>query len=504
MSVVARTGGQVLTVSAIVLPRLTVYVGVTRSATKEWKHLQDLELADPGFAAAGGIDLLFGAEVYAAILGPGVRKGGTGEPIAQQTSLGWIVSESMSTAASHGVASLHQCSVDEPLSALVRRFWEQEEVQQPAPSLTPEERECEELFARTHTRTGEGRYVVRLPVASPLPDLSATRAAAAGMLNRMECRFAQDTCLEELYKEFMKEYERLGHMTLVERAVKGEERVVYLPHHGVLKESSATTKLRVVFNGSQLVNGGECLNSQVLTGPNLLPPLADILLKWRRHRYAFIADIEKMYRQILVHEEDRDLQRILWRSGTGGDIQEFRLNTVTYGLAYAPFLAMRSLHQLANEYHQYPEGASVLRQDTYMDDILFGADILEAALNKRDELIKLCRAGGFPLKKWTANSPLLLADLPPEDRLPLDLRSVTRLDEIHAGIAMEPEDRQLFLRCPKPRADSNNEKDSPITNRSTFRSTRLVGTYDRPCKDRHPIRVAAGARLGHSVAGERC
>jgi len=398
----------------------------------------------------------------------------------------------------------HQCNVGDSLSALVRRFWEQEELPPSSVPLTSEEQECEELFLRTHSRSPEGRYIVRLPVTAPLPNLAETRKAAAASLMRMEKRFLKDSNFRDLYRDFMETYLQLNHMSEISENLPPPGQVCYLPHHGVLREASTSTRLRVVFNGSWRNSRGFTLNQYLSTGKNLLPPLADVLLRWRLHRYALAADIEKMYRQILVHEEDRDLQRILWRSGTGGDIQEFRLNTVTYGLAYAPFLAMRSLHQLANEYHQYPEGASVLRQDTYMDDILFGADILEAALNKRDELIKLCRAGGFPLKKWTANSPLLLADLPPEDRLPLDLRSVTRLDEIHAGIAMEPEDRQLFLRCPKPRADSNNEKDSPITNRSTFRSTRLVGTYDRPCKDRHPIRVAAGARLGHSVAGERC
>jgi hypothetical protein len=46
-----------------------------------------------------------------------------------------------------------------------------------------------------------------------------------------------------------------------------------------------------------------------------------------------------------------------------------------------------------------------------MDDILFGADTLEGALKKQNKLISLCQAGGFPLKKWTANSLLLLADI---------------------------------------------------------------------------------------------
>lgn len=47
-----------------------------------------LELADPDFTAADGIDILLGIDVYAAILGAGIRKGKARKPIAQQTALG--------------------------------------------------------------------------------------------------------------------------------------------------------------------------------------------------------------------------------------------------------------------------------------------------------------------------------------------------------------------------------------------------------------------------------
>jgi len=153
----------------------------------------------------------------------------------------------------------------------------------------------------SHSRS-DSRRMVHRRVASP--ELSATRAAVTRILIHMEHR---DASLEELYKGFMLEYERLDHMTRVEKAEEEPKQSVYLPHHGVLREGSSTTRLRFVFNGSPRVNEGDSLNNHLLTGPNLLPPLADILPRWRRHRYAFVADIEKMYRQILVHPADRDL-----------------------------------------------------------------------------------------------------------------------------------------------------------------------------------------------------
>ena len=59
------------------------------------------------------------------------------------------------------------------------------------------------------------------------------------------------------------------------------------------------------------------------------------------------ADIEKMYRQVLIDEADRNFQLILWREKQSDNIEIFRLNTVTYGTSSAPFLAIRCLTYLS-------------------------------------------------------------------------------------------------------------------------------------------------------------
>ncbi|KAL6417028.1 hypothetical protein ACFW04_014737 [Cataglyphis niger] len=132
-----------------------------------------------------------------------------------------------------------------------------------------------------------------------------------------------------------------------------------------------------------------------------------------------------MYRQIhiLVAPEDRPLQRILWRHEDQTAPQTFELNTVTYGLACAPFLAVRSLRQLADdgEFPHFPHGSAVLRRDVYVDDILPGAPSIEEAMDLQRQLTELCTAGGFPLKKWSANDPHLLACIASEHRTPHDL-----------------------------------------------------------------------------------
>ncbi|KAJ3619053.1 hypothetical protein MTP99_005841 [Tenebrio molitor] len=117
----------------------------------------------------------------------------------------------------------------------------------------------------------------------------------------------------------------------------------YLPHHAVQQQSPRGTKLRVVFDATRSNTAGCSLNASLLTGPSLLVDLSLLLLRWRNYRYVFTSDIVKMFRQILVHPDDQDLQRILWNSRKPGSAIDFRLQTVTYGTACAPFLAIRTL-----------------------------------------------------------------------------------------------------------------------------------------------------------------
>ncbi|XP_072766484.1 uncharacterized protein [Anoplolepis gracilipes] len=390
-----RGEGPAITLAVLILPKLTAYAGSNLLGAPTWKHIEGIPLADPDYHS---VDLILAANVYSEILLPGLRKGASKEPVAQNTSLGWILSGAAHGGPLPSTMYSHQCQVDDGLSAMVRRLWVQEELPAASPPLSKAEIDCEEHYVRTHSRKSDGRYIVRLPLAAPLPDLSDTRRLALHSLKRMEARFERDPSFRSLYREFMEQYTEFSHMTPMPARSDCKE-VCYLPHHGVLQKSSTTTKLRVVFNGSATMKTGAALNQYLHCGPNLLPCLADILLQWRRHRYVIAADIEKMYRS-----ED--------------NVQEYQLNTVTCGLACALFLAIRTLHQLVeDEKAFYPLGAAVFLKEVYMDDILTDAFRIEDARDLLKQLTGICRAGGFPLKKWSANNSALLDGVPVEDRL---------------------------------------------------------------------------------------
>lgn len=344
--------------TALILRSLTKYLPSRIQNVGSWTHVVGLELADNDPLNNDPIDVIIGADLFGMLVLDGVRKGPATEPTAQNTTLGWILSGPIAPAPRNGAASevAHHGVVLETLDRDLRRFWKIEQIPQ-STYRSPEEQQCETHFLQTHSRTSKGRYVVRLPFKNGPPlSLGESRAIAMSSLHRMEQRLQRDPSKASEYHTFLEEYENLGHMTKIEptEVVKFKQ-AYYIPHHAVLRDSSATTRLRVVFNASCRTTNGMSLNDLMLIGPKLQRDLATIILRWRQYRYVFIGDIEKIFRQILVDDQDTDYQRIVWRSSLNTPIAEYRLRTVTYGTAAAPYLAIRVLDQLAHDDgSQYP------------------------------------------------------------------------------------------------------------------------------------------------------
>ncbi|XP_071578599.1 uncharacterized protein [Temnothorax nylanderi] len=437
---------------AVKVTSLSKYAPNRVQSTSQWAHISDLTLADRNPMSSDPIDVIIGADLYGMLILDGVRKGNASEPIAQNTAFGWILSGPLAPARSLHPDSvhIHHGTILENLDLDLRRFWEIEEVPHKR-HLSPEEQQCEEHFAATHSRTPEGRYVVRLPFKTGPPiDLGKSRFTALASLVRSERRLLREQNKAALYREFLDEYEKLGHMTKVSDtdSQSSHSQVYYIPHHAVFRESSVTTQLRVVFNASCATSNGTSLNHHLLIGPKLQRDLAAVILLWRQHQFVFTADIAKMYRQILIDNRDVDYQRILWRSSPSEPVADYRLLTVTYGTASARYLALRVLLQLVKDYgDEFPLAALVLLLLTYVDDCTFGADNRELALKIRDQLIALLAKGGFRLRKWASNCPELLSDIDLSDH------GLARDKDLHAdeplkilGVAWNPESDSFHFR----------------------------------------------------------
>lgn len=99
----------------------------------------------------------------------------------------------------------------------------------------------------------------------------------------------------------------------------------YLPHHGVLKESSLTTKLRVVFDASCATTSGVSLNDIQIVGSTIQSDLFSLLLRSRKYQILLAGDVVKMYRMCKVDHSQWCLQRILWRDNSNEAIRAYQL-----------------------------------------------------------------------------------------------------------------------------------------------------------------------------------
>ena len=102
----------------------------------------------------------------------------------------------------------------------------------------------------------------------------------------------------------------------------------YLPAHGVVKGSSTTTKLRVVFDALARSASRTSLNDMLLPGPNLYPLLTDILISFRMHPIRMSSDISKMFHVVGLHPEDRDLHRYIQGEVASGQLKDMRMTRV--------------------------------------------------------------------------------------------------------------------------------------------------------------------------------
>ena len=305
----------------------------------------NISLADPQFHIPRGVDLLVNASTSLSLLSVGQIELSREncEVRLQKTLLGWVIVGGMDDEVEKGVA----CNVSE-LNKQITRFWELEDC--PGVSVRArEDEQCEKHYAKNCRRDASGRYTVRLPFKDDNVEFGNSKAQAERRLQSLQRRLRANPHLQREYHAVIQDYLNQGHMSLIERDPSGG---YYLPHHAVVKPTSTTTKVRVVFDASAKTDTGRSLDQALRIGPTIQPKLFEHLVRFRVYKYVLTADIEQMYRQILIDPRDREYQKILWEHN--GRVEIFQLNTVTFGVSAAPYLAIRTLHQLtADEKARY-------------------------------------------------------------------------------------------------------------------------------------------------------
>ena len=250
----------------------------------------------------------------------------------------------------------------------------------------------------------DNKYTVRLPWRENAPELPNNFELAKKRL------FSNIKSLRQ--KSMLDTYDKLIENQLkndfIERVHDVDERhdsSHYLPHHGVLRDSS-TTPLRIVYDCSaRIAKSKASLNDCLYSGPPLINDLVSILINFRSDLFACVSDIEKAYLNVQLAECDRDYTRFLWINDINNPHSEiivYRFKVVLFGATCSQFLLGACL-----KYHLERENtitAGIINDCLYVDNLICSMPNTDTLINFYYDAKSLMKNAGFNIREWVSNS----------------------------------------------------------------------------------------------------
>ena len=182
------------------------------------------------------------------------------------------------------------------------------------------------------------RYEIRLPWMEGYPssDIPNHFHLCFNHLKYLLQRLLKNPNVLQAYSDIIKEQLDQG---IIGAVVNPNDTTVghvhYLPHHAIVRDDKQTTKVCVVYDGSaRSVRTLYLSNNCLLTGPNLIPKLSDILIRFRWNTIAITTDIEKAFLMIGINQRDRNLLCFLWLKEPGNvnrEVCHFRFTRLVFG-----------------------------------------------------------------------------------------------------------------------------------------------------------------------------
>ncbi|KRY29203.1 hypothetical protein T01_7469, partial [Trichinella spiralis] len=292
------------------------------------------------------VQVVIGIDYYYRFLGNAIRRGRPSDPVAVETVLEWIIC---------GLVNPRPVPKTEIEGMKVSSKSESD-------ALDPEKRFREELLYDGN------RY------------------------STLERRMAREPSRWSVHSSILQSYFENGWAEEVtSEGPKG--RTWYLPHHVVSQEGPEAMKHRIVVDGSVKFEGTS-LNEQLDPGPKLQADLLGILLRFRRYRVVLQSDIVKMFLQVDLREEDRDVCGFF-----GG-----RMNRQV-------FLRLVN-HHLSEKRDCFRTVVDEIKAGIYVDDLVVSCHTIAEAKDFVPRSSELLGSGGFHLAKWASNAPEALWAVP--------------------------------------------------------------------------------------------
>ncbi|XP_070549169.1 uncharacterized protein [Ptychodera flava] len=133
-----------------------------------------------------------------------------------------------------------------------------------------------------------------------------------------------------------------------------------------------------------------------------------------------MSDIEAMFHQVKVPQDDCDCLRFYW--WPNGDLNRdpavYKMVVHLFGAVSSPSCANMALRKTA-EYNRGQSSLEIINtilKNFYVDDCLKSVNSEEKAITLVQELVDACQNGGFHLTKWISNSRAVIESIPINER----------------------------------------------------------------------------------------
>ncbi|XP_026736810.1 uncharacterized protein LOC113500286 [Trichoplusia ni] len=420
LTIESRVSSNKYYIHALVVDCITEKLPAFQINSREFDCLNKVPLADLTWNIPGNIDMVIGAQLFPYIyLGDRLNSNASAPPAFLTTFDNILMGDFPSSFMENNCPASFAAITLSNMESCLHKFWELEEIPNKR-FMSPDETECENLFTGSVTRDTDGRYTVSLPFSRNPADLGNSRSVAHRRFLALERKLKHTPAIREDYNKVIADYLQNGYLSEVS-STDNESDGYYIPHHAVIRQDKVTTKLRIVLDASAKTHTGLSLNDVLHSGPNLQADLFLLLLDFRLYPIALTADIKQMYLQINLLESQRKYVKILFRFNENEKLRTFHFNRVPFGLKSSPFLAMRTVRQLAtDEGNRFPDAASIAQSKLYMDDLVTSVSDEGSAICLAKELITLFKSGCFDLVKWASNSSALLDSLPHSHLAPVN------------------------------------------------------------------------------------
>lgn len=380
-----------------------------------WNHLSDLDLSS---TTSRRVLVLIGVDIAEAhvVTETRIPPIGSKGPIAIKTPLGWTTIGSLPSAQSLN-GGRYCCT--QSLDDLLQRLFEIDTRPKPLPPvkgyICAEDRRAMDILVNT-TRNVGGRYEVGMLWARENFVIPDNRPAALQRLFSNERRFEKDPTYAARYSQIMNEYVEMGFARKLKVSeLNGPEgQTNYLVHFGVVNPNKPE-KLRVVFHAA-LKYKGVSLNDLLLPGPDLLTSLVGVLIRFRTSLIGVSGDIEKMFMQVAVRQQDQSMLRYVWREpGSNMPPSTYQMQVHVFGATSSPCCCAWALKSAAMDQPEY-DLVETINENFYVDNYLDSFDSENEAIDKTKALIEMLARRGFRLNQWSSSSREVLNSIPATER----------------------------------------------------------------------------------------